>query len=159
MMTYTKLFGSILDSTVWQEPLAVKVVWITMLAMSDKDGKVEGSIPGLAVRAGVSLEECEAALEKFKSPDKYSRTREHEGRRIKESEGGWLLLNHAKYRSMMSGVERREYQRVKQREYRLKKKEMARVRQENDSREERFVEADADGRIEEADEIAGEGFE
>lgn len=122
MMTYTKLFGSILDSTVWHESLSVKVVWITMLAMSDRYGKVEASVPGLAYRAGVKLEECEAALEKFRSPDPYSRTKEHEGRRIEDVDGGFVLLNHGKYREMMSKEERREYQRVKQAEYRKRRK-------------------------------------
>ena len=54
-MTYTKLFTSILDSTVWQEGLETKVVWITLLAMADREGKVDGSVPGLAKRAGVTI--------------------------------------------------------------------------------------------------------
>lgn len=118
--TYTKLFQSILDSTVWQECPATKVVWVTMLAMSDRDGNVWASVPGLAKRSGVELAECEEALRKFLSPDPYSRTKEHEGRRIMEVDGGWRLLNHSKYREMMNAEERREYQRVKQAEYRAK---------------------------------------
>lgn len=120
--TYVKLFASILDSTVWQENLPTKVVWVTLLAMCDRDGKVWASIPGLAYRAGVGIEDCEVALKKFRDPDPYSRTKDFEGRRIEEIDGGWLLLNHAKYREMMSAAERREYQRVKQAEYRLRKK-------------------------------------
>ena len=59
-MQFTKLFNSILDSTIWQEPPATKLVWITLLAMSDRNGDVHASIPGLAKRAGVTLEECNA---------------------------------------------------------------------------------------------------
>lgn len=144
--------------------MAVKVVWITLLAMADKDGKVEGSIPGLAVRAGVSLQECEAALEKFKSPDKYSRTQENEGRRIVDADGGWILLNHGKYRAMMSTQDRRDYQRLKQREYRERKKSTGngktaeQVKAENQSRMQRFVQAEGDGDDAEADRIAAEGL-
>lgn len=116
--TYTKLFQSILDSTVWRESLPTKIVWITLLAMTDKRGHVWASVPGLAIRAGVSIEECEEALTKFKSPDPYSRTKEHDGRRIADIDGGWALLNHGKYRAMMSADERREYKRQKQAEYR-----------------------------------------
>ena len=123
MMTYTKLFTSILDSTVWQESLQAKVVWVTLMAMADRDGKVEASIPGLAKRAGVSLGECEEALQKFMAPDAYSRTREHDGRRLEAVAGGFVLLNHAKYRAMMSAEDRREYQRVKQGEYRRRRKD------------------------------------
>jgi hypothetical protein len=85
-------------STIWQEDLATKVVWVTTLALSDEDGYVEGSIPGLARSAGVTLKECEAALEKLQAPDPYSRTPDHEGRRIEPIDGGWLILNRAKYR-------------------------------------------------------------
>ena len=117
-MQFTKLFNSILDSTIWQEPVETKVVWITMLAMVDMRGEVQSSIPGLAKRAGVTLEQVEQALECFRSPDKYSRTQDHEGRRVRDIAGGWELLNHAKYRALLSAEERREYNRRKQAEYR-----------------------------------------
>jgi hypothetical protein len=121
---YTKLFSGILDSTIWHEPLATKVVWITMLAMADKDGNVWASLPGLADRAKVTREECESALQKFFEPDPDSRSREHDGRRVEKIDGGWKLLNHWKYRAMMGTEDRREYQRVKQAEYRRRKKDL-----------------------------------
>jgi len=80
-----------------------------MLAMTDECGVVGASIPGLAARAGVSVESCNAAIAKFLAPDPYSRTKAFEGRRIEEIDGGWRLLNHAKYRDIMSTEERREY--------------------------------------------------
>jgi hypothetical protein len=117
-MQFTKLFNSILDSTIWQEPLETKVVWITMLAMSDRNGEVHASVPGLARRAGVTIQQCNAALACLESPDEYSRTKDHEGRRIREVDGGWELLNHGKYRALLSAEERKEYNRRKQAEYR-----------------------------------------
>jgi hypothetical protein len=123
MSGYTKLFNSILASTIWRENDKTRLVWITLLAMSDKDGICEGSVPGLADFARVTVAECEAALEVLSSPDKYSRTSEHEGRRIETLDGtGWRLLNHAKYRAKMSEDERREYNRQKQAEHRAKLK-------------------------------------
>ena len=121
-MAFTKLFSEILDSTIWQETNETRLVWITMLAMADKYGDVLSSIPGLADRAKVSLKDCEAALKCLMSPDPYSRTKDHEGRRIEEVDGGWNLLNHGKYRRKMNEEERREYNRVKQAEYRARKK-------------------------------------
>jgi len=121
-MQFTKLFNSILDSTIWQEPLETKIVWITMLAMVDRSGEVHASVPGLAKRAGVTLEQCESALLCLSSPDRYSRTKDHEGRRTREIDGGWELLNHAKYRALLSAEERKEYNRKKQAEYRAEKK-------------------------------------
>lgn len=102
MTNYTKLFNSIVTSTIWTEDDTTRIVWITMLALADKNGEVQGSVPGLARIAGVSLDACQSALDKFLSPDKYSRTMDDEGRRIEKIDGGWLLLNHAKYRAMAS---------------------------------------------------------
>ncbi len=82
-----------------------------MLAMAGKNSVVESSVPGLADFARISIEECRISLAKLMAPDPDSRTKEHEGRRIKEVEGGWLILNHSKYREKMSKAERADYMR------------------------------------------------
>jgi hypothetical protein len=105
---YTKLFASILDSTIWQEAAHTRLVWITMLAMADRDGIVEASVPGLAARAGVERAQCEEALAVLLAPDPDSRTPTAEGRRIERVPGGWLLINHELYRHRSSAEERRE---------------------------------------------------
>lgn len=122
MAGYTKLFNSILASTIWRADDKTRIVWITLLAMADKDGIAEGSIPGLADLARVSIEDCEAALAELMAPDKYSRTSEFEGRRIEAVDGGWLLLNHAKYRAKMSEDDIRERNRQRQAKWREKNK-------------------------------------
>ena len=97
MSGYTPLFSSIIMSTIWREDDKTRLVWITMLALADQNGNVEASIPGLADAARVSIEECQTALKKLSSPDPFSRSQEAEGRRIVAIEGGWHLVNHAKY--------------------------------------------------------------
>lgn len=97
---YVKLFGSILDSSIWAADLATRVVWITMLAMADEYGIVYASVTGLARRAAVSDSACRKALKALASPDGESRTETHEGRRIEALEGGWRLLNYQKYREL-----------------------------------------------------------
>ena len=118
MNGYTKLFSSIITSTVWREPKEVKILWITMLALADKYGEVAGSVPGLAAMAGLGVEETRAALLALESPDLDSRTKDEEGRRVRPIDGGWVLINHAKYREMMNADDRKEYLRKKQAEYR-----------------------------------------
>ena len=113
MAGYTKLFQRILDSTVWREDDTTRILWITMLALADQDGIVQSTIPGLADRARITLAGCEAALEKFKQPDKYSWSKESEGRRIQDVEGGWFIISHAKYRALMSAEDRREKGRLR----------------------------------------------
>lgn len=121
MAGYTKLFNSILASTIWRAPDKTRLVWITLLAMADKRGIAEGSIPGLADMARVSIEDCEKALDELQQPDRYSRSTEYAGRRIEPIDGGWRLLNHGKYRQKLNADERREYLRQKQAEYRASK--------------------------------------
>lgn len=125
MAGYTKLFNSILASTIWRSDDKTRIVWITLLAMSDKDGICEGSVPGLADLARVSIEDCESALAELMAPDKYSRTTEFEGRRIEPVDGGWLLLNHSKYRAKMSEDDLREKNRQRQAKWREKHKSNA----------------------------------
>lgn len=108
MNGYTKLFGSLIHSTVWQKEPHVKLVWVTMLAMVNKDGVVEASVPGLAKAAGVTIEQTEEAIASFLAPDPYSRSKEAQGRRIETVDGGWWLINHRKYRELMASEERRE---------------------------------------------------
>lgn len=120
MTGYTKLFGSIITSTIWRENKETKILWITMLALKNKAGIVEGSVPGLADMARLSLNETLKALEILRSPDEYSRTKKFEGRRIEDIDGGWLILNHEKWRNKMNADERREYLKIKQREHRAR---------------------------------------
>lgn len=123
MPGFTKLFNSILASSIWSEDDKTRLVWITMLAMANEFGVVEASVIGLAHQAHVAKEDCQKALEKLLAPDSDSRSKEFEGRRIEQVDGGWKILNHGKYRHKMSLDERREYYRLKKREYRLKERE------------------------------------
>jgi hypothetical protein len=107
---YTKLFSSILASTVWDEDANTRIVWITLLAMANRDGVAEASVPGLARFARVSLDACRRALRKLQAPDVDSRTKDDEGRRIRPVDGGFLIVNHAKYRARMNADDRRAYQ-------------------------------------------------
>jgi hypothetical protein len=99
-MNFTKLFSSITESTIWCERDPIRLTWITMMAMADRKGRVYGSLPGLAHRARVSLDDAAEAIEKFQQPDQYSRTKEFDGKRIELIDGGWKLLNYSKYREM-----------------------------------------------------------
>lgn len=132
MNGYTKLFGSIVASTIWREDDKTRIVWVTMLAMANKYGDVEAAVPGLADLARVSIADVEKALETLQKPDKHSRTKDYEGRRIEAVDGGWHILNHAKYRDKMSKDERRNYLARKQAERRARlKAEACRVNNES----------------------------
>jgi hypothetical protein len=109
-MPYAKLDSCIISSSIWSEANGTRLVWITMLAMKDDLGFVSASHKGLARMANVSIEETEEALKVLSSPDPDSRTKDNEGRRVSEVEGGWIVLNHDKYR--LPEQEKRDNHRV-----------------------------------------------
>jgi hypothetical protein len=98
MAGFTKLFSSIVTSSIWSEDDKTRIMWVTMLATADADGHVDGAIPGMAAVARMTVEDAERAIAKLEAPDPYSRTADHEGRRIERAPGGWKILNYQQYR-------------------------------------------------------------
>lgn len=121
MSGYTKLFADIVTSTIWQEPNDCRVLWITMLALKDRDNICRATLPFLATACKITNEEAERYLEQFQQPDKWSRSQEHEGRRIAPADGGWLILNGEKYQDKLSAADRREQVRIAVAKHRSKK--------------------------------------
>ncbi|MCP4544765.1 MAG: hypothetical protein GY832_47305 [Chloroflexi bacterium] len=107
-----------LDSTIWDTSKDVRILWVTILLMSDKNGLVEASIPGLAHRSRLTLEETCDAIETLLTPDEYSRSKDHDGRRIVAVDGGWQIINHLKYRDKMSKDDQREKAAERQKRFR-----------------------------------------
>ena len=112
---FVKLYGQkLVDSTLWLEEPATRLVFLSMLAIADSEGVVD--LPGVAVlanRLNLPLDYVQGALDVLLAPDPESRSKELDGRRLVKLDGpGWRCVNYAKYR-----------------EYRGAKKEAARVRQ------------------------------
>lgn len=139
MSGYVKLFGSLLDSSIMDQPIVTRWIWTVMLAMKDRHGVVSASVGGLARRAGVKREEVEEALQVFLSPDPDSRTKDDDGRRIRVVDGGWLIINHQKYRDLESEAERRE----RDAERKRREREAGRARTDADGCGQERTESDA----------------
>ncbi len=121
---FVKLFSSITESTVWCEADRTRLVWITLLAMADSQGCIWGSIPGLANRARVPVEDCRMALDTFLSPDRDSRNPAQEGRRIEVIAGGWRLINYTAYRMLKNTEARQASKREYMRRWRLAQRQV-----------------------------------
>jgi hypothetical protein len=118
---YTKLSSNLPDSTVWAEPYPTRILWITMLSLADQHGDVDCTIPGLARRANITLEETLAGLDTFLAPDEFSRTPDDDGRRIRVIKHGWFIINRNKYRDMQDEEQQSKHA-VRQQRYRDKKR-------------------------------------
>lgn len=164
MNTFSLLYSSILRSSIWvQESKETRLVWVTVLALKDRDGNVYSSMVGLADSAKVSVDECREALVVLMSPDPNDTSKVDEGRRLKEIPGGWHVINHDLYR--FSTEARREMWRQQQAMHRAKKsggrkrkKESADVGAVFRSREARAVAALERGDEKSFDQATGEGL-
>lgn len=120
MNTWTPVWSKLPDSSVWAESKEVKILFITMLALKDRDHIVRYNAFELARKANLSEAEVLEALKVLSSPDtRRLEPQDYDGRRIEKVEDGWLMLNGEKYRRKMQELYRKEYKRVKQAEYRL----------------------------------------
>jgi len=130
-MAYSKLHSSLVNSSLWSEADHVRILFITLLAMCDKDGCVYGSRPGLERAACIDWDSDEERdpWRVLMEPDVYSsdamRAPENEGRRIEEISGGFRLLNFDYYRGLRNDDDRAEQNRRAQEKHRQKLKEEA----------------------------------
>lgn len=141
MSGYTKLFSSILDSTIWDEDCATRVLWVTMLAMVNTRGQVLSSEVNIGLRARLPLTDVKNGLAKLLAEDPASRTPDNGGRRIAKIDGGWQILNYERYRTKQ---DRADYMRKYMRKYRaVNKNGEAIVRDELDARKRMLAKAEA----------------
>ena len=158
MNRYSPLWSQVVDSSLWAEPDYVVKVFLTMIAKKDMDDIVRGSAYNIGQWARKSEAEVIEALKILSSPDTQRlEPQPFEGRRIERVPEGWLVLNGAKYREMMSLATRREYKRQKQAEYRAAKGNKSK-RAQLLSGERRGAKAYNNGDEAEGDRIAAEGL-
>ena len=123
MNTWSPLYSQVVDSTLWEEPLAVRVLFLTMLAIKGPDHIISMPFRRLCKKANMEPEICQGALAVLLNPDKRSvDDQEFEGRRVREVDGGWLVLNGEHYRQEMSKLMLRFRKTEWQRQDRAKKR-------------------------------------
>ncbi len=111
---YNKIFTKILDSSIWLETDATRLVWLTLIASMDENGFVQfASVRNLAHRTRVSEEAATEAVKILESPDRDSSDPDNEGRRIERIPGGWIVLNAAKYRELVTRAVAQEKTRIR----------------------------------------------
>jgi hypothetical protein len=115
-MPFVKLDAGILDSSLWAEAPEIRVVFITILAMTRPHGVCEATAPGIARRANLPLKLVRTALSTLEAPDPDSRSAEDQGRRLVRVDGGYRVVNYTKYRDKdHSATERKRRQRQRSR--------------------------------------------
>lgn len=120
---YVKLFDQMLNSSIMDEDIHTRWIWIILLLMADKDGTVYGTPGAIARRANAPLEETVRCLERLQAPDPDSTTPDEEGRRIEQvSKNTWSIINYEKYRQIKDAETVREKTRIRVQRHRARKK-------------------------------------
>lgn len=115
-MGWSKLHDNIVDSSIWEEDLATRVLWVSILAIKDIDGFIVHTVGSLARRANISKEQCKDSLEILCGPDPESKSKEYDGARLIKTDDGWFVVNHNKYKANS-----KEMSAERSRKYRAKK--------------------------------------
>jgi len=125
MNSFVPIFSKMVDSSVWEEPYNVRILWTTMLALKDSDHVVRYNPFMLRKRANMESEqEVMDCLAVLMAPDlKRLEPQPHQGRRIEKVDDGYLILNGQLYEDMMREISRKVYKARKEREYRDKKRQ------------------------------------
>lgn len=123
MDRWSPLFNKIVESSIWDEDDSVCKVWITLMAIQDADHVVRKTSYAIGRAARKTIEEVDRALKILAAPDTRRPGQDHDGRRIKATEDGWLILNGDYYEQMMRKISRQVYQAKWAREHRAKLKD------------------------------------
>lgn len=123
-MNYAPMFSQIADSSLWEEPYHVRILFVTMMAKKQADHVVYADEYRLKKWSNLySMEEVMDALDILSSPDPKRPGQQFDGRRIQKVDGGWLVLNGEYYEELMQIVNERCRKARWAREQRRKAKE------------------------------------
>lgn len=118
-MGFAKLFEEVAKSSLNEEELHVRWLFVVSLTLANKDGFFRATVPSLARIANISRKQAEDAIAILTGPDPSSTTPDEEGRRLVHVGDGaneWRIVNYQKYRAIQVYEDRLARQRAKRAE-------------------------------------------
>lgn len=123
---YAKVFSQIFDSSIAND-YALRHFFMDLLVLAESDGVVDMTQEAIAGRTRIPIDKVTEMLRQLEQPDKRSRTRKHDGRRIQridpKRDWGWKIINYLDYRDIRDENERKVYMRNYMRDYRKQRKQ------------------------------------
>lgn len=127
MEQFGKIFASFFSSSIIETALPTRFLFMSMIVLSDRDGRVDMTAQALARQVNMPLADVEKAIEELLAPDPHSRTREFEGRRLlpidSERGWGWIVANKEQYYRRSSKEDTREKTAARVARHRARKRE------------------------------------
>ena len=83
-----------------------------MIVLCDSSGVVDITPQALSRRTGIPIEHIKAGIEILEQGDPYSRSSEHEGKRIERIDNhrpwGWYIVNYDKYTRLITRQDKKQ---------------------------------------------------
>jgi len=119
---YAKLFSRISQSSLMEEKIETRYVFMMLLAIADQNGDVIGTDVAISRIINVDLDTFVRCVAELCKPDEHSNSTLHEGRRLIESENGrgYNIVNYVNYSKIKNHEEKKEYMREYMRNKRAK---------------------------------------
>ena len=118
---YGKIFSSMYDGTLRVDWKAL-VTFQQLIVLCDADGIIDMTTEAISGRTGIPIDIISYGLKHLAEPDPYSRTKDMDGRRIclldTERPWGWFIVNHEKYKALVSSNTIREQNKLRKRKER-----------------------------------------
>jgi hypothetical protein len=122
-MSYVKLHDQLLRSSIMEEAVHVRFLFLVCLTLADRNGNFRATPPALARIANLPIAQVEEALAVLQAPDELSTSDEEDGRRLLLlSPNEWGIVNYARYRDLKDPWEERQKVRERVRRHREKKR-------------------------------------
>ena len=110
---YGKVFESMYEGSLYGHFEAI-VTFQALIVLADENGIVDYTPEALAGRTSYPLEVIQKGLDELTQPDPFSRSSDHDGRRLTPIDPGrnwgWIIVNYGHYRDLASRQDRAEYQ-------------------------------------------------
>lgn len=128
---YTKLFARITESSLMEESIETRYVFMALLAISDPEGNIIGTDVAISRRINVEQSTFEACMVRLMAPDPHSNSMVEDGKRVILSDigRGYKLVNFLKYRNTRDEDARKEYMKNYMRDYMREKRHPEDVKQ------------------------------
>ena len=103
---FVKLFSRITESSLMEEPVNTRYVFMLLLAVADQDGIITATNKALARLLNIPISDLETSLQRLMQPDPDSKSTACEGRRIVRLEGsrGYQVVNYVNYRDLKTKI-------------------------------------------------------
>ena len=107
---YGKVFASMYEGSLYGQWQAL-VTFQQMIVLADIDGRVDMTPQALAARTSIPFEIIQEGIRLLEAPDSYSRSADHDGRRIvrvdESRPWGWEIVNYKYYRNLATAEDKR----------------------------------------------------